>query len=379
LKKLLVIGGLAFLTANGLGLALLLGIGPQPVPVSTPPWAAPAGPSPAAGAVRGLQVPASGFQAGFSVLLYSAQPRLPADAGQLLDRLVGLNVNSLSIVFPVYTDGVRSTAVHRGGDTPPDEVLASLIRMARARGFNVMLRPILDEADLLPAWRGEIEPRDPTAWFASYDALILSLARLAQREGVNSLVIGTELTSMEPYGDSWRSLIADVRHVYSGSVSYAFNWGTSFETGFWSDLDFVSVDAYFPLDQAPAGATAAPMAADWQRWLAVIEQANAPFHKSIVFTEVGVVPKTGAHLRPWDSSIRRAPNLDEQQAYYAATCDAVPPAVDGMYWWATGPSLPHGLTPDDYSPLARPAEDVVRSCYAALAGRGLASLGLLAR
>lgn len=323
-------------------------------------------------------MPSAGFQAGFSVLVYSAQPQPASDDAQLLDRLAGLNVNSIAIVFPVYTDDVHATTVHGGQDTPTEAALTSLIRAARARGFNVMLRPILDEANVLPAWRGAIRPRDAAAWFASYGGLLLSFARLAQREGVDSLVIGTELNSMETYVAAWRGLIADVRRVYSGRITYAFNFGTSFQTGFWPDLDFVSMDAYFPLDHTPMGATAAQMAADWQRWLATIERADVPFHKSIVFTEVGLVPKVGAHLRPWDSTIKQAPDLDEQRAYYEATCDTAPGIVDGMYWWVTGTSVANSLAPSDYSPLGRPAEDVVRSCYGTLASRSLASLGLIA-
>lgn len=320
----------------------------------------------AAGPVTRVRTPrmsATDFYAGVSVLVYSRDREPPSGYGQLLDRLVDMNVNSLAIVFPLYTDDVHSVVVRRGPDTPPDMQLTALIRQARGRGFNVMLRPLLDEASLLPDWRGAIRPRDPSAWFTSYDALILSYAHLAQAEGVSSLAIGTELNSMEPNTAAWRSLIAQVRQSYSGQVTYAFNYNTTFQTAFWPDLDFVSIDAYFPLDRAPVGASSAQMAADWRRWLALIQQVDGQYHKRIVFTEAGVVPKAGAHMRPFDSGIAGAFDLDEQRAYYEATCGAVPGVVSGLYWWAVGPSLPSNLPPTDYSPLGRPAEQVVRSCY----------------
>ncbi len=270
---------------------------------------------------------------------------------------------------------MHASAVHRGQETPSDDALAALVRMARARGLSVMLRPFLDEASVLPAWRGAIAPRDPNAWFASYGSLVLSYASLAQREGVESLAIGTELNSMEPYLGSWRSLVGRVRQAYSGQITYAYNFGTSFATGLWPDLDFVSMDAYFPLDHTPAAATAAQMGADWQRWLTLISRIDGPFQKPIVFTEVGVVPKVGAHLRPWDRSINQPLNLEEQRAYYEGTCEAAHGVIAGMYWWDVGPTLPASLAPDEYSPVGRPAEDVVRSCYGSIEGKPAAAVG----
>src|SRR5262249_60885577 len=98
-------------------------------------------------------------------------------------------------------------------------------------------------------------------------------------------------------------------------------------TGCRTSLDFVSMDAYFPLDHTPAVATAEQMAADWQRWLAMLQGIDEPFNKPIVFTEVGVVPETGAHLRPWDSTVKRALDLEEQRASYQSTLEPTPTVV----------------------------------------------------
>jgi hypothetical protein len=308
------------------------------------------------------------FQSGLSLLVYARDPQL-ASYGQLLDQLVADQVNSLSIAFPVYTDGLHSNAVHAGPDTPSDAALTVLVHQAKARGFTVMLRPLLDEASILPHWRGEIQPASPTAWFASYGGLLLSYARLAQQEGADSLGVGSELNSMEPDVDGWRGLIAQVRQAYSGEITYSVNWGTSassFRTGFWPQLDFLSVDAYFPLDRSPGVATVQQMAADWQRWLDLLQSLDRPFGKPIVFTEVGVAPKTGAHLKPWNRLAGTQLNLDEQRDYYEATCAATTKSINGLYWWAAGPALPGNLSPDDYSPMSRPAETAMQACYSGL-------------
>lgn len=308
------------------------------------------------------------FQSGLSLLVYAQDPPL-AQYAQLLDQLVADDVNSLSIAFPVYTDSVRSNSVHPGAGTPSDAALAGLVDQAKARGFTVMLRPLLDEASILPSWRGAIQPASPAAWFASYGALVVSYARLAQRERADSIGVGSELNSMEADVDGWRGLIAQVRQAFSGEITYSVNWETNasdFRTGFWSDLDFLSVDAYFPLDHAPAVATVPQMAADWQRWIALLQGLDRPYGKPIVFTEVGVAPKEGAHLKPWNQRAGTQLDLGEQRDYYAATCAATTPSISGLYWWAAGPELPSGLAADDYNPLSRPAESAMQACYAAL-------------
>jgi hypothetical protein len=308
------------------------------------------------------------FQSGLSLLVYAQNPPLGSYA-PLLDRLVADDVNSLSIAFPVYTDGLHSNVVHPGANTPTDTALAALVGQAKQRGFTVMLRPLLDEASILPNWRGAIQPASPSAWFASYGALLLSYARIAQRAGADSIGVGSELNSMEPDADGWRGLIAQVRQVFSGEITYSVNWETNptdFRTGFWSQLDFLSVDAYFPLDRTPAVATVPQMTSDWRRWLDLLDGLDRPFGKPIVFTEVGVAPKLGAHLKPWNQQAGAQLDLDEQSSYYQATCAATTRSINGLYWWAAGPELPGDLSADDYNPLGRPAEAAMQACYAGL-------------
>jgi hypothetical protein len=266
-------------------------------------------------------------------------------------------------VFPIYTDGLHSDVVHRGQYTPPDGYLSEMIRQSRARGFSVMLRPLIDEGNLQPGWRGSIAPTNPTAWFASYDSLIVMYAQLAQATGASVLAVGSELNSIETYLSAWDNLIAQIRQVFAGQVTYSFNWGTSFATALWPQLDFVSIDGYFPLDHTPIQATAAEMTVDWQRWVTVMKQADLRYGKPIVISELGVAPKTGSQRKPWDPSVSGTFDEEEQRAYYEAACQALRPAVAGLYWWFAGPVLPTNLTPNDYNPLGRPAEQEVARCY----------------
>src|SRR5262249_23935160 len=104
------------------------------------------------------------------------------------------------------------------------------------------------------------------------------------------------------------------------------------------------------------------------RWFDLVKRADQPFGKPIVFTEVGVVPRTGAHLKPWNPNAGAGLDLEEQRAFYEAKCDASSSAINGQYWWAAGPSVPGDLAPQDYNPLGRPAESAMQACYARIEG-----------
>ena len=99
-------------------------------------------------------------------------------------------------------------------------------------------------------------------WFDKYGAIIIEYAKLAEQTGVNAFHIGHELHTMltnaanEPH---WRRLIRQVRAVYRGNVSVAFNGNPIFDdmdrngVPWIDDLDFIGLDccASFPFLHFP--------------------------------------------------------------------------------------------------------------------------------
>jgi hypothetical protein len=281
----------------------------------------------------------------------------------LLDELSGDRVNSVSIVFPIYTDSMDANTVHGGPDTPSDGALSYVISQAHARGIAVMLRPLLDESNMQGSdWRGTLRPASVPAWFDNYQALIVHYAQLGGSLHVETLNVGSELNSMEAYPDNWRQAIRAVKAVFNGQVTYAANW-QGYTTHFWDALDFVSFDAYFPLDAA--NPTVSELAQAWNPALAQVRRAVAPYRKPVVFTEVGVQSRANAYRQPWVRNPNAPIDLQEQAAYYGGTCQATAGVVEGIYWWGTYLKPPADPTHDgDYTPLGKPAEDAMRSCFA---------------
>lgn len=245
--------------------------------------------------------------------------------------------------------------------------------MARARGIRTLLRPHLYVAG--PAghgtWIGDIAMKsdeDWRRWFDSYRRFILHYAALAQRTGVDLLCVGAELratTRTRP--DDWRRLIADVRGVYRGPLTYAANWD-EFETiTFWDLLDHIGVQAYFPLSGGDRP-TVAQLAAAWQPHLSAIEAVSKRHGKPVIFTELGYASEPGATLRPWEWGGRRsdpatpeglALQSDAYEAFFRAAWSR--DWLAGVYFWKWYPGLERHPAPPgrEFSPQNKPAEQVM--------------------
>ena len=85
-------------------------------------------------------------------------------------------------------------------------------------------------------------------WFNNYTKFITHYAKIARDEDVEFFCIGTELTFAVTRTDMWKNkVIPEVRNAYKGRIIYAANWDEYMKVGFWEDLDYAGIDAYFPL------------------------------------------------------------------------------------------------------------------------------------
>jgi serralysin len=181
-----------------------------------------------------------------------------------------------------------------------------------SRGMNVMLKPHVESADY--TWRAEIAPTDPNIWFQNYKAMMVQYAQLAQQTGAPMLCIGTELKSMSgvQYRDKWLDLIAAVRAVYGGQLTYAATYDEVKTVSFWDAVDVIGVDAYVPLTTLN-NPTVAQLIDGWVRpstngylrdlynGLSVVDfykQLSEQYQKKIVFSEIGYRSLDGTNKDP---------------------------------------------------------------------------------
>jgi glycosyl hydrolase family 113 len=304
------------------------------------------------------------FQAGVTVIAYGTDPEFAEKVGKLLDHLARQGVNSVALMVPIFQDGWTASSVYADAQlTPTVDTVRTFIREAADRDFTVALRPILDEKRLGGAhWRGDIRPSNRAAWFRSYTQLLLQYARVAKDEQADIFSVGTEFNSLQPDTADWLQIIAAVRSVFTGSVTYAANYNAP-TIGFATALDFVSVDAFFPL-AAPVGATTDQLVRAWQAWIPTLAQMQRVTGKPVVLSELGVTSEAGSYRTPYVWHHFSGLSLQAQAAYYEASCSALKSQVAGIYWWEYDLNPPASpLTDPGFDPFGKPAEAQVRDCF----------------
>lgn len=238
------------------------------------------------------------------------------------------------------------------------------IRAAHALGLRVFLKPHVWIAG--GAWRGDLRPADPDAWWQSYRAFTLHYARMAARLDVAMLCVGVELPTED--AARWRALIRDVREVYDGELTFAANWDRVDDVAFWPALDHVGVQLYPPLARG-LGAEEEAMRAALDRRLDGLERIAARAGRPLLITEVGykAIEGTEVHPHEWPERLGRPRVSEEAQARaYRRLFASISgrERVSGLYlWkWFTDPTTdeegPHGFSPRD-----KLAEAVVRTAY----------------
>jgi hypothetical protein len=298
--------------------------------------------------------------AGWSRDAYSG----PAAASSLR-ALAATGATWVSVVVEQYQESIASTNIFATNQTVSDAGIASIVEQAHALHLNVVLKPQIDV--LSGAFRGTIgetfTPAQWSTWFDSYRAFISHYATLAQRLGVQQFVVGTELTEASLHAPEWKSMISTIRSKFSGSLTYAANYGSEVESiTWWDDLNYIGVDAYYPLDSSEPDY-------GWSTYLNQLAALAKQWGKPILLTEIGYRSVVGAASEPWNYSLTGSVDTTVQSSAYAAAFRAFASKrwFAGMYWWAWSPQLPNGPTDDGYSPQNKPAEKQLLAWYG---GRG---------
>lgn len=279
-----------------------------------------------------------------------------------LDRMAESGVNSISLTWPIFMEGSRSSFIGAGDKTPSIEGLTTFIRIAKARGFSVWLQPLLDEQVFLEesrtSWRGSIKPNDISQWFQSYDDLIIDYAEMAQKTNADGIVIATEFWSMESYNKQWGTIVENIRSVYGGLLTYATNRplrDTEFD---WNLIDYIGIN-YFPnFPNVPSDISIEDLKSLMQDNIDNILK-DKPKKIPIFITETGVTAQYNA-LRVtgrWDHRTRYDESI--QALFYQSVCQSWSSRVSGIYWWNTTIYLNEGS--GLFSPFNRETEKYV-SC-----------------
>lgn len=244
-------------------------------------------------------------------------------------------------------------------------------------GMKVLLKPMLDVSDASGTWRAYIDPSDKDQWFTNYTNYLGSFADLAQSKGVELLSVGCEMNTLEQSASNtrWTNLITNMRSRFTGKLTYSANWGAigSNVGGYqnvpwWNQLDYIGIDAYFPI-ASQNNTTLAGLTSAWQSQANSIEswRANRGLtDKQVLFTEVGYQSANGAAQAPYGVSGTPTVDLQEQADSYNALLSVMTtkPWWDGAFWWSweTNP-LAGGTSDTGFTPQNKPAQTILQQFY----------------
>ncbi|MBU1077405.1 MAG: hypothetical protein KKH98_08945 [Spirochaetes bacterium] len=280
---------------------------------------------------------------GISFIDYSKWGYSTSTAEESLNRMKADYVNYVALNFMVYQDTGTSTVIYRDGTkTPDDRALTNIINDIHSRNMKVFLKVNVDAQN--GDSRTAFNPTSKPQWFSSYKTIITQYARLAQQNNVEMFSAGVELKTLSgsSYQANWNDIISSIRNIYTyGDVIYCANWNEYQNVSFWDSLDYIGIDAYFPLNELQDPAVA-QISNGWyayngtwgaHNWVNEIDTFRQSKVKDVLFTEIGYRSADYAAKEPW--SEKTVINLPLQERCYSAAMKVWKPItwLKGLFWW----------------------------------------------
>lgn len=242
-------------------------------------------------------------------------------------------------------------------------------RELEKKGVKIMLKP------QIWVWHGEytghITMSTEANWKkleSTYASFILTYAKTAEEIKAPIFCIGTELEKFVANRPKfWTDLIRKIRKIYKGKLTYAANWDEFKRVPFWNQLDFIGVDAYFPLSDVKTP-TIVELEKGWKTHKEEIKRIQQRFQKPILFTEFGYRSVDFMGKEPWDSKrIQGAINLDAQvnglQAIYNQFWQESWFAGGFVWKWFHRHHRVGGTQNNRFTPQNKPAEKLIQKLY----------------
>ncbi len=250
------------------------------------------------------------------------------------------------------------------------EGVKETIRLAKASNIKVMLKP---QVWVPGSWTGGItfeKDEDWEEWEKSYESYIMFYIDLIQEMEVDMVCVGTEFKQSEVRREKfWRTLISKIKEKYKGKLTYAANWDSYNFLPFWDDLDYIGVDAYFPLDESKQPKKDVLMK-QWDAYDQELSKVHKKFKKPIIFTEYGYMTIDGCAGKTWELEPKShlLPTNEKAQA------DAIEALLDyfedksywkgGFLWkWYPYPGHYQERGDKDYTPQGKLSEKVLTEWY----------------
>lgn len=240
--------------------------------------------------------------------------------------------------------------------------IAEMVKRLHDNGIRILFKPCLIPLD--GAWMGTVNFPVATDlkliqgvhsdywgnWFRSFMEAEKYFASLAERLGMDALIIGAELFGTEGQNEYWEQVIAEIRKRYSRPITYEFIYDSrkKYDLNWFKKLDFLSYSYYPPASDSLTGElteeaarmnptyTVNQMSEYLESRKSKIASICERFdNMPILFTEYGMRSSHGCILQPanfqWDTPY----DGEEQANYMDASFQTFwnLPQWMGFCWW----------------------------------------------
>ncbi len=243
-----------------------------------------------------------------------------------------------------------------------------LIQFAKEHGMKVMLKPhvwVMGEG-----WTGDYKLKsedDWKIWEHDFTKYILNHANLANSMDVELFCIGTEYrTPAKERPAFWKRLINEVRKVYNGEITYAANWDNYDQISWWDAVDYIGIDAYFPLAEGDE-LSVEEIKRAWIPIKEKLEDFSSKWKKKILFTEYGYQSVNGGVGKHWEiDKSRENANMEIQSNAYEALYQSLWEEEwfkGGFLWKWHLTTYGSRENKTRFTPQGKPAEKVIAKWY----------------
>jgi|TARA_B110000977_G_scaffold44527_1_gene60477 hypothetical protein len=241
------------------------------------------------------------------------------------------------------------------------------INLAKEQGLKVLLKPHLWIHDI---WVGDLDfdnTKDWKSFESSYSNFILHYAQIADSMKVEAYCVGVELRKIATQRPIfWNELIDSVRTIYSGKLTYAANWDNYETIPFWGKLDYIGIDAYFPISKEKTPSIKSCYEG-WESNFKKIKALSKKVNKKVIFTEFGYRNVDYTGKKPWEDSPLSKFNNEGQNNSYQAIFDRFwsEPWFEGGFLWKWYPNHAQagGKENNRFTPQNKPVEEIIKKQY----------------
>ncbi|MCF6306497.1 MAG: glycoside hydrolase [Flavobacteriaceae bacterium] len=290
-----------------------------------------------------------------------------------IDPIIKLNANYAAIMPFGFVESLQHPEIAYNSDRQwfgeTKEGVKQYVEKLHLNNIRVMLKP------QIWIWHGEytgnLQMTSEEDWQVlenSYRDFILDFAMVAEENKVDIFCLATELEQFITHRpDYWNELISEIKTIYKGKLTYAANWDEYKRVPFWKQLDFIGIDAYFPISESKTP-TIEEAKLGWKPWKEEMISVSTKANKKILFTEYGYRSVNYSGKEPWKSDRNMGEvNLKAQENLTKALFEEIWKEewfVGGFLWkWHIKHNGIGGKENTMFTPQNKPVEAVIKGNY----------------